>query len=78
MVVCSPDKDLAQLVSGSRVVCWDRRREVVYDEEAVIEKYGVPPATSSSTARSANLRKASFQRSPNFARKAKLAKCGTG
>ncbi len=45
VVVCSPDKDLAQLVSGSRVVCWDRRREVVYDEEAVIEKYGVPPAS---------------------------------
>ena len=45
VVICSPDKDLAQLVSGSRIVCWDRRREVVYDEEAVIEKYGVPPAS---------------------------------
>ena len=45
VVICSPDKDLAQLVSGSRVVCWDRRRDIVYDEEAVIEKYGVPPAS---------------------------------
>ena len=45
IVVCSPDKDLAQLVSGSRVVCWDRRRDIVYDEDAVIEKYGVPPAS---------------------------------
>lgn len=45
IVVCSPDKDLAQLVSGSRVVCWDRRRDIVYDEGAVIEKYGVPPAS---------------------------------
>ena len=43
VVVCSPDKDLAQLVQGDRVVCWDRRREIVYDEAAVIEKYGVSP-----------------------------------
>ena len=45
VVICSPDKDLAQLVSGSKVVCWDRRREIVYDEAAVIEKYGVAPAS---------------------------------
>jgi 5'-3' exonuclease len=45
VVICSPDKDLAQLVSGRRVVCWDRRRDIVYDEDAVIEKYGVPPAS---------------------------------
>lgn len=45
VVICSPDKDLAQLVSGRRVVCWDRRRDIVYDEDAVIEKYGVRPAS---------------------------------
>ncbi len=45
VVVCSPDKDLAQLVWDSRVVCWDRRREIVYDEAAVIGKYGVAPAS---------------------------------
>ena len=45
VVVCSPDKDLAQLVTGQRIVCWDRRRNIVYDEAAVIEKYGVPPAS---------------------------------
>jgi len=45
VVICSPDKDLAQLVAGNRVVCWDRRRDIVYDEAAVIEKYGVPPAS---------------------------------
>lgn len=45
IVVCSPDKDLAQLVSGSRVVCWDRRRDVIMDEAGVMEKYGVPPAS---------------------------------
>jgi 5'-3' exonuclease len=43
VVVCSPDKDLTQLVNGRKVVCWDRRREIIYDETAVIEKYGVAP-----------------------------------
>jgi len=43
ILVCSPDKDLAQLVSGKRIVCWDRRREIVIDEAAVVEKYGVHP-----------------------------------
>jgi 5'-3' exonuclease len=43
IVICSPDKDLAQLVSGAHVVCWDRRREIVYDAAAVVAKYGVPP-----------------------------------
>ena len=45
VVICSPDKDLAQMVSGSRVVCWDRRRDILYDEYAVIEKYNVSPAS---------------------------------
>src|SRR3954463_1004217 len=45
IVICSPDKDLAQLVSGSQVVCWDRRRDIVYDEAAVLAKFGVPPAS---------------------------------
>lgn len=43
VVICSPDKDLAQLVDGTRVVCWDRRRELVIDAAGVEEKYGVPP-----------------------------------
>ncbi len=43
IVICSPDKDLAQLVSGSRIVCLDRRRELIIDDKAVREKYGVPP-----------------------------------
>ena len=43
VVICSPDKDLAQLVSRKRVVCWDRRREIVIDEAGVLEKYGVRP-----------------------------------
>ncbi len=32
IVICSPDKDLAQLVSGGRIVCWDRRRDILIDE----------------------------------------------
>ena len=43
ILICSPDKDLAQVVSGSSVVCWDRRRDIVYDEEGVVQKYGVRP-----------------------------------
>jgi len=43
IVICSPDKDLAQLVSGRRIVCWDRRREIVLDEKGVVEKFGVRP-----------------------------------
>jgi 5'-3' exonuclease len=43
IVICSPDKDLAQLVEGERVVCWDRRREIILDEKGVIKKFGVSP-----------------------------------
>src|SRR5436190_21037119 len=45
VIICSSDKDLAQLVSGNQVVCWDRRRDIVYDEAAVLAKYGVRPAS---------------------------------
>jgi len=43
VVICSPDKDLAQAVCGVSVVCWDRRRDIVLDEAGVIAKFGVPP-----------------------------------
>lgn len=43
VIICSPDKDLAQLVSGNRIVCWDRRRDIIIDEAGVVEKFGVPP-----------------------------------
>ena len=45
IVICSPDKDLAQLVSGNHIVCWDRRRDIAYDEDGVVAKYGVTPAS---------------------------------
>jgi 5'-3' exonuclease len=43
VVICSPDKDLAQCVRDSRVVCLDRRRRLVYDRAGVVEKFGVAP-----------------------------------
>lgn len=43
VLVCTPDKDLAQVVSGDRVVQFDRRKRVVRDEAGVIAKFGVPP-----------------------------------
>jgi 5'-3' exonuclease len=45
IVVCSPDKDLAQLVEDGRVVCWDRRRDILIDDAGVVEKYGVRPGS---------------------------------
>lgn len=43
IVICSVDKDLTQMVERDKVVCWDRRREIVLDEKGVIEKFGVSP-----------------------------------
>jgi len=41
--ICTPDKDLGQCVRGTRVVQLDRRKQVIVDEAAVIEKFGVGP-----------------------------------
>jgi 5'-3' exonuclease len=43
VLICTPDKDLAQCVVGDRVVQLDRRREELRDAAGVLEKYGVPP-----------------------------------
>jgi 5'-3' exonuclease len=43
ILICSPDKDLTQLVSGDRIVCWDRRRDLIVNESGVVEKFGVSP-----------------------------------
>jgi 5'-3' exonuclease len=45
VLVCTPDKDLAQCVVGQRVVCVDRRRRTVLDEAGVAAKFGVPPVS---------------------------------
>ncbi len=43
VIVCTPDKDLAQCVSGTRVVQLDRRRREIRDEAGVVKKFGVSP-----------------------------------
>jgi 5'-3' exonuclease len=43
VVICTPDKDLAQCVHGTRIVQLDRRKRITRDEAGVIEKFGVPP-----------------------------------
>ena len=43
ILVCTPDKDMAQLVRDERIVLWDRRRAIVYDDAGVRAKWGVAP-----------------------------------
>ena len=45
VLICTPDKDLAQCVSGTRIVQLNRRTRVVMDEAGVIGKFGVAPAS---------------------------------
>ena len=45
VLICTPDKDLAQCVRGTRVVQMDRRKRLVRDEVGVVERFGVPPAS---------------------------------
>jgi 5'-3' exonuclease len=45
VIICTPDKDLAQCVSGTRIVQLNRRTRVTRDESGVIQKFGVPPAS---------------------------------
>ncbi len=45
VVICSVDKDLAQLVDGERIVLRDRMRRVTYDEAGVVTKFGVKPGS---------------------------------
>ena len=44
-IICTPDKDLAQCVRGTRIVQLNRRTRVTIDEAGVIQKYGVSPAS---------------------------------
>jgi 5'-3' exonuclease len=43
IIACSSHKDLAQLASGVHVECWDRRRDILYDEAVVYQEFKVPP-----------------------------------
>jgi 5'-3' exonuclease len=43
VIICTPDKDLAQCVRGTRVVQLNRRTRVTIDEAGVVQKFGVTP-----------------------------------
>lgn len=43
VVICSPDKDMTQLVRDDKIVCLDRRRNITMNEAGVVEKFGVWP-----------------------------------
>jgi 5'-3' exonuclease len=43
VIICTPDKDLAQCVVGTRIVQLDRRRNILRDEAGVVAKFGVKP-----------------------------------
>jgi 5'-3' exonuclease len=45
VMICTPDKDLAQCVRSQRVVQYDRRQRKLFDEAGVVAKFGVPPAS---------------------------------
>ena len=45
VVICSPDKDLCQMVRGDRVVTLDRRKDITLNEAGVWAKFGVAPAS---------------------------------
>lgn len=43
VLICTPDKDLSQCVTGTRIVQLDRRRDLLRDEAGVVAKFGVTP-----------------------------------
>ncbi len=45
VIICTPDKDLAQCVRGTRVVQLNRRTREFFDEAGIVAKFGVPPAS---------------------------------
>jgi len=45
VIICTPDKDLAQCVVGARVVQLNRRTRITTDEAGVVRKFGVSPAS---------------------------------
>jgi 5'-3' exonuclease len=45
VIICTPDKDLAQCVRGTRIVQLDRRKNIIRDEAGVVARFGVMPAS---------------------------------
>ena len=51
VIICTPDKDLAQSVQGTRVVQLNRRTRITFDEPAIVSKFGVSPSPFPTTSR---------------------------
>jgi 5'-3' exonuclease len=45
VLITAVDKDMCQCVAGTRIVCWDRFKDQLLDEVAVVAKHGVAPAS---------------------------------
>jgi 5'-3' exonuclease len=45
VIICTPDKDLAQCVRGDKVVRFDRMRRLMLDEAGVVARFGIAPAS---------------------------------
>jgi 5'-3' exonuclease len=45
VIICTPDKDLAQSVRGTHIVQLNRRTRVTLDEAGIVQKFGVSPAS---------------------------------
>jgi len=45
VIICTPDKDLSQCVTGDRIVQLDRRKREQRDERGVKERFGIGPAS---------------------------------
>ena len=43
VIICTPDKDLGQCVRGTRIVQLNRRTRTIFDEAAIVQKFGVSP-----------------------------------
>ena len=43
VIICSPDKDLCQVVTGDRIVCLDRKNNITLNESGVVDKFGILP-----------------------------------
>jgi 5'-3' exonuclease len=45
VIICTPDKDLAQCVRGARIIQLNRRTNVILDEPGIVQKFGVTPTS---------------------------------
>jgi 5'-3' exonuclease len=43
VIICTPDKDLSQCVTGERIVQLDRRKRETRNEQGVVARFGVGP-----------------------------------